>query len=364
MKLHILHAAPFPYYTGGIDTWLASFLYYLGNQRSIELYCLGVPKGDEKAIFDDNGVIINYFGGRNLFEKIQKLSTKLRSNLEKDDKVLILSTVPLGLVLIINLLLFKRKKIKTIISVRGQITKDCIILKKSFFVIIASYFLELISCHLSNTVVSNGIDTTKYLKTFFRIKSITIPNAISKQSLRSESDIKLPLRKNQEDIIILHLGTIRPIKGIPFIVECFDKYFLENPNSNITLHFVGKGDYSLLNTLKKYKDKIYIHGEQSDTAYYIKNSDYAINFSGGSGVSNSLLECLQEGIPVIAKNNLTYSQVLNSNNGYLVNSKGDLYSLLRRIDLNVISFDKNQIIRSVDHYRWEFIKKNWELLIR
>ena len=363
MKLHILHAAPFPFYTGGIDTWLASFLYFLGDENSIELYCLGSPKENEKVIYDDNGIVINYFGEKSLLNNILKLSKKLRKNLQQGDKVLILSTIPLGLTLLMNVITFKRKKIKTIISIRGQITKDCIVLKKSIFVIISSYFIELISCHLSNTVVSNGIDTAKYLKAYFRIKSITIPNAISKQNLRNEAGTKLTLRRSQEEVIILHLGTIRPIKGIPFIVECFDKYYLENPESRITLHFVGKGDISHIKKLTKHKNKIFVHGEQSDVLSYIKSSDYAINFSGGSGVSNSLLECLGEGVPVIAKNNLTFSQVLNSKNGYLIDSREDFYSLLERIELNEVNFVKEQVIRSIEEYKWECVKGKWEYLI-
>jgi glycosyltransferase involved in cell wall biosynthesis len=361
-RLHIVHAAPFPYYSGGIDSWLAAFINIYNSTTNISIYCLGEPKDSMKKNFKIPSLKIKYFDG-NLFASIFKLSFDLKKNIKTKDTVLILSTIPLGIILITNYINFKLNKVKTIVSVRGQITRDCILLKKSYLKTTLSFIAEFLTCHLADIVVSNGIDTNKYLLKYFGVDSVIIPNGILNESVRIRSGEKLILKKKKDSIIILHLGTMRPIKGIKFIKEAFLEYFSNSPNSKISLLFVGKGDSTLLGDLINFSDNVKLYGEQSDTNIFIDNSDYAINFSGGSGVSNSLIECLDRGIPVIAHDNLTFSQVLNNKNGILVKNKKEFISILRKIDNSEIIFDSELIKKSVKRFKWINLREDWHKII-
>ena len=94
----------------------------------------------------------------------------------------------------------------------------------------------------------------------------------------------------------------------------------------------------------------------------IKNYDFVVNYSGGSGVSNALIEALACGRPVVAPKKLTFEQVLTDGyNGILC--EGDpvnsLCSGFRRALSEKSNFDEFLVSESVKDFRWENVVTQW-----
>ncbi|MCI2285069.1 glycosyltransferase family 4 protein [Colwellia sp. MSW7] len=90
--------------------------------------------------------------------------------------------------------------------------------------------------------------------------------------------------------MLLHVGTLRPIKGIDYILNAYAALDDEAKNKSVLI-FVGKGQETFYkNIAKSLGINVYFLGEKSNPLDYITLADAVINVSGGSGVSNSLLE--------------------------------------------------------------------------
>jgi|SaaInl8_200m_RNA_FD_contig_31_1284712_length_1241_multi_11_in_0_out_0_1 glycosyltransferase involved in cell wall biosynthesis len=372
-KLIIFHLAPFPYISGGIDTWLFNFIKENNYNYNITIFCPNTTDKRE-AIFDistfDN-LEIQYISTFNNYFQMLLWSFEMyktsRNFIKKDiSPILVLSTIP-TMIPIWLLKNITRIKNPIICSVRGQIAQDAIDLNKNFLFKWMTYFLEKRLLLLSNKIVSNGWDTQKYLTKFYNIHSIVIPNAFNKIGITKYfEDIDLEtvnnLKKNGKRII-LHVGTLRPVKGIEYILEAL-KIINKHSNNDYTI-FIGKGHIDKYKYFSSQNNiKAHFFGEKNNVNDYFKLADVVINVSGGSGISNSLLESLSLGKTTVCWDTYTFSQIIvDKSNGYLAKYK-NLESLAEVIK-NALDNNLDEIIikNSIINFNWSHVNNQWLDLI-
>lgn len=175
---------------------------------------------------------------------------------------------------------------------------------------------------------------------------------------------KVNIHKNE---IIICISRIERIKGIDILLEVW--VLMEKRGYNIPLVIVGDGSE------KKYLRKKYSflkcvewHNETIDTEKYIDKARCMISTSRYEGVSNSILEAMAKGIPVIATKNYGNMELIKNNiTGVLTSFEPEdilesIFNLyndtckLSYISNNSIAYIKKE--RSVD----DMIKKYVEII--
>lgn len=374
-SINIFHISPFPYYTGGIDTWLYSFLTINEKEQifDVTLYCTGSALPGQKAAFDLTGfkyvkiIYLAKYPGFGLmpFWAIKYLFTFMfAKNKKKVDLSLALGTVPA----LLPLFIMRKLHILTgelYCSVRGQIAQDGIDLNKPKFLCWSLKALEGFLLKNTDEIFVNGEDTKEYLNRFYQLKSTVIANGFDNTKLKAIESPKNLSKELENKIrnkkVLLHVGTLRPIKGIDYILRAYALLDEAVRNESILI-FVGKGQEEYYKEVAKNLGvTVYFLGEKSNPLDYITLADAVINVSGGSGVSNSLLEALAMGKPVIAWNNLTFAQVMDHNSGILCKTH-DVQSLACGFTkiINDQKFDADLVRDSVKPYYWSAIWPKWK----
>jgi len=106
-------------------------------------------------------------------------------------------------------------------------------------------------------------------------------------------------------------------------------------------------------------------GHKNNVVQYLQKTDFVINVSGGSGVSNSLVEALMLGKPVIAWDKPTFSQVVGDRNGILC-KEGDSSSLSQALRDSIEGnsvFYSEEIISSVELFSWDSVYLEWRVIL-
>ncbi|MDC1314369.1 glycosyltransferase [Pseudomonadales bacterium] len=377
-KINIFHMAPYPYYAGGIDSWLDNFVRsLLDDGFDVNLFCFDAEDiMDRKMVFEaieSEKLRIHYLPSLEgllsaplwLMRYMWALRrTKLYP--EVSDRSIVLSTLPILPVILLSRI-FGLIKGELICSVRGQIAQDCLDLGKPKLLSLAVKLVEGISLRLSDLVVANGQDTANYLLRFYSIPSRVSPNGVSNRFFdRVEVDPELrTLSDFSGKTIFLHVGTLRPVKGIHFILKAYS-LLTKVERERSLLVFIGKG---MIEDYQKQADELDINvmflGHKNNVVQFLQKVDFVINVSGGSGVSNSLIEALMLGKPVIAWDKPTFSQVLGDNNGILC-KEGDASSLSQALRDSIegkMVFSREEIISSVNCFRWDSVYREWRIIL-
>ena len=290
---------------------------------------------------------------------------KIRYQPDEGDLSIVLSTLPiLPVVVLLRMLRFTKGRL--ICSVRGQIGQDCVDLGKPFVLTGTVKLLERFGLRNTNLIVANGDDTAAYIREFHALDSVVVPNGVSEEFfLRKQDDDDLTALKSECKKVVLHVGTLRPVKGIDYIVSAYAG-LSDLQKSRARLVFVGKG------LIDHYRDVCRDQGVQAtflghkrNVCEYIAAADLVVNVSGGSGVSNSLLETLMLGKPVLAWDKPTFSQVVNESNGLLCpdRSVSSLSTAMGEFIDGAHVFDSDEIKASVTKYRWESIFSQWRSIL-
>ena len=365
--LNIFHVSGYPFHAGGIDTWLHNFICN-NKDVQIRLFC-PEPVHSYKSFDVENftNLEIIYTGSWKNYPTMLtwgiSSAIKIRNMLIPQASVLVLSTIP---TLIPAFCLKKTRKVKgrIVCSVRGCLAQDAIDTGKSRLFTRSLIRIEKTLLGICDTIVANGWDTADYLRQFYGVESIVIPNGIAEPRRETEGrdeDLGTILRLKKSRKIILHIGTLRTIKGIDYIINACAR--LSEERTDFIMVFTGKGD------IEKYKRKAeeagieaVFTGSKRNTDDYLLAADVVINVSGGSGVSNSLLEAMNNGKIVVAWNKKTFSQVItHGKNGLLAEYKdtGDLAAKISQGLDNVFNMRAEHIRESIEQFHWKNLNNEW-----
>lgn len=372
--LNIFHLSPFPYYSGGIDTWLLNFLISFDGKYRIKIYCTSpnedmIPIHDIQHFSTVEIIYIGRFSGH-LSRIIWafKAFKFLYNQFITCSKIIVLSTPPM--LPIIFLKMFNRINGEIILSVRGQLSQDAIDMKKSIIFQKIVKFIEGRCISSADKIIANGWDTQDFIKHFFGKDSEVIPNGFLAKSntepIPNDGIEIVKELKKQGKIIISHVGTVRKMKCIDYILEAM-KLLSNVEKEKSAFVFIGKGNLDYYSEIaQKLNVSAYFLGEKSNVIPYYKKSDFIINVSGGSGVSNSLIEALSIGRPVITWNNKTFTQIIKDGENGICCEHRNASSLAKGLKTAInreIDFNSDEIKLSVKDFQWSRVIPKWQKLL-
>ena len=237
------------------------------------------------------------------------------------------------------------------------------------------YFPRFIEMMIYKLIINNAncvFALTKHMKKeienkFKRKKVCVIPNGIEIEKFKNIKN-KIEFQNNQ-DKVILFVGSLRPVKGVKYLIMALEKVIKIYPN--VKLIIIGHGDeYSkLLNLVKQLNlnDYVKFEGEISNDRVleYMSSSDLFVLPSLSEGFPNVILEAMAEGLPIISTNVKGLDEMVKNNiNGLLVKPK-DPQDIAKKI-LKLINdenlrkkMSKNNINESTN-YSWEKVIQKLE----
>ncbi|MDP1853768.1 MAG: glycosyltransferase [Candidatus Omnitrophota bacterium] len=185
--------------------------------------------------------------------------------------------------------------------------------------------------------VSNSVrDTVRKLEGVSLDKIVTIYNGIDVSCYDIAVDIarkKKELGINPEDRIVGIIANLSWVKGHKYFLEAAKLILEEIPN----VRFLIIGDGPLKNNLKTLTnnlslgENILFLGKRPDVPELLKIMDISVNASYSEGMSNTILESMAAGIPVIATDVDGNKEIIINNTTGLLTPAGDIQSMKEKI---------------------------------
>jgi glycosyltransferase involved in cell wall biosynthesis len=186
--------------------------------------------------------------------------------------------------------------------------------------------------HLSRYIVANSYSGLKsnWLKRGFVLynglenKFFEKPDDV--QSIRGEFNI------SDDKIILLTIANLVPYKDYETVLRAVDNI----RKKGVKFHYLAVGEGKERKYIEKIIEKMKLcnhvtfPGSRSDIRSLLYASDIYIHSSFGEGCSNSILEAMSAGLPVIATNSGGTKEIVDISNGRLFNP-GDIKQLAEHI---------------------------------
>ena len=149
--------------------------------------------------------------------------------------------------------------------------------------------VQAISKEIRDELIEIGVNKSRV---------ICIPNGVEiKTSLSSRiilDDVQIP-----EKVIFLYLGRIASYKGLDLLIEGWK--LRSNPNQS-ELHLVGPIALDKPIVIESDDSSIVYCGPTNNPAAAYKTADAYVSFSMSEGMSNSMMEAMAAGLPIISTN--------------------------------------------------------------
>jgi len=359
MAIVFVHSTPFPRYSGGVDNWLFHLITEF-DRRHVPVV-LFAPVSSDPIFYDISGFQnLRLIGTPSIqrheraYAFIKKILPSLwfvpigvnfllwtvgawwviRRHVRKQDRLVALHSIPAMLPLVLFRCLGGRTPITC--SVRGRIGED---LKGLNRPVLAWIYTQLEKAVLSFAaqLVSNGEDTAAYVWRDLGRETEVIPNGVDFARFASSNShpcqeenpriAELVRLRQQKVARIMTVATLRDVKGIGFLIEAA-AHLQKEFDGPFKVIFVGKGDPS---AYQEYAarlgaaERVMFVGEQKDVASFLRLADVTVAMFGGGGVIHAVLEMMAAGKPIVAWDNLTYSQILTHGaSGHLVKDRDSL----------------------------------------
>lgn len=187
----------------------------------------------------------------------------------------------------------------------------------------------------------------------FEDKIIEIPTGIGSEWItHSEND------KNKDIVKFVFVGRAERRKGIQEInlaIKALDQY-------NFECHFIGP----INDTLKIKSNKVIYHGPIYDAEIlkkHLDEKDILLCPSYSEGMPNVIMEGMARGLAIIATDVGAVSKLVNTENGWLLDTKDNISKSLMKamteaiLNPNKISSMKNSSINKVKALQWNHVIK-------
>ena len=205
-----------------------------------------------------------------------------------------------------------------------------------------NFIRKLLSCFVASYItVSNDLHEWLITSVGVNEKKVkTIYNGVD--TIKFNPDNKFLVREkygySSEDIIIGTVGRLAPIKDQQLLIKAFAQ--LNKKYHNITLLIIGDGPCreGLKNLARDLgiKQNVSFLGMRSDVPELLKLFDIFVLPSIIEGISNTILEAMATGIPVVASRvGGNSALIVNGETGYLV-TKGDVSELATAVERYIL----------------------------
>lgn len=167
---------------------------------------------------------------------------------------------------------------------------------------------ELLTSFLSEHYFANSIAVKNYYVNNLHVpqgKISVIPNGVDlklyskSEKLRNEYRNKLKL--GQQDVVLIDVANFHPNKGHKHLIKAFSQ--IKQSISNAKLLLVGEGverpRIQSLASKTNHADSIHFLGNRNDIPELLNCSDIYVSPTYFEGMSNSLMEAMAIGLPVV-----------------------------------------------------------------
>jgi glycosyltransferase involved in cell wall biosynthesis len=203
-------------------------------------------------------------------------------------------------------------------------------------------FERFIHNHLNDATVFNNYSAKEKLKKrgFDPRKIYVIQNAIETNKARFDAKV------SNGEIKIVTVGRFVKQKDYATALTAFSNLVLRNKEKNFKYYIVGYGplenDVRSLAEKLKIDNKIKVFINPHDVQSILKYSDIFLSTSLFEGVSNSIMEAMVAGLPVVATNVGDNSYLVkDGHNGYLVPCK-DVDTIVNKLEY----LSQSEVIRN------------------
>lgn len=199
------------------------------------------------------------------------------------------------------------------------------------------------------TQIYNGVDQKRFSRIHVDDKKIILPEQF----------------KTAGNLVVGTVGRLASVKDQQSLIDAFSKILLKNPKLRLNLRLVIVGNGPLYEELEErvkdtdLSDVTWMPGDRIDIPELLSAMDIFVLPSLGEGISNTILEAMATGLPIIATDVGGNPELVEQNvNGFLV-PVGDSDKLADRIELLVKDQDKRQYFgtassRKVDkNFNWD-----------
>ncbi|MFA6197905.1 MAG: glycosyltransferase family 4 protein [Patescibacteria group bacterium] len=168
----------------------------------------------------------------------------------------------------------------------------------------------------ANIIAANSDDLKNEALNFEQRQYEIIPNGV-------DLDFYSPFLERPSDFRILYVGRLHAVKNIPILIEAFAKFVSAGvPNAKLTL----TGDGPELLALKRQVQKLGLEQAVNFTGHLSKdrlrdeyrNCSVFTLLSAGEGMSNTLLEAMACGTPILTTRTGGAAQLVDASNGWIV----------------------------------------------
>lgn len=162
-----------------------------------------------------------------------------------------------------------------------------------------------------DAVWANGLDTQIALKKK-GFESKVIKNGVDFKNYDELEPFDYGKIKLQNKIKIVTIGTVQRIKGYYEIIDAM-KYLKDKYRVEVHLVGLGKGSLEKFNKYAESRgvaERVHLLGEQRNVVSYAKGADVIICASGGSGYGMAILESMISQTPIVAWDSPVYRQLL------------------------------------------------------
>ena len=337
MKIIFATPSPFPYYSGGVETWMSNVIKRLSQEHEITVLAPSYHRMG--LVFKDvpkNVKIVNYgclmdipfirlfmrgpIRVFDLFYRQLTLQKKLNSMICDGEKVYVFSVDPIFVGPAVFKIRKKHSNLRFITSIRGPHLE---IISKSFPLFKGIFKRnERLSVEKCDMVVVNGYDSKELYERKYNVKTNVLKNGVDCGKILKETT-ELATEIDESVNSVLSVATLIPIKGVFDLIDAAESY-KKKYDSKFLIYFIGKGNAEKLLSYAKEKnveDNVVLLGHRDNPIPYMKKTKINACVSGGGGFSMSMLEAMTSGKPVVAIDTPLYRQFNKYNNIPLVPEK-------------------------------------------
>lgn len=387
MKIIFVFDSTYPYYTGGIETWIYNVCERLIKKHEVTIFTVENFRKDNNAgVFTNINPNIRIVPVKNMNHVpgirhfVHKHIAVYNSNITTysmyreiikyinfKDTYYVIGLGTVFAAKTVRLLKKRFKNIKAITSCRSlhpEILAEeypgvgCVVKR-----------LERKNLLSMDAVWTNGLDTQEALRKK-GFESVVIKNGVNFKKLDEEKKFDYKEIGLEDKTIIATIGTVSKVKGYYEIIRAV-KVLKEV--YNLEVHFVGIGKVNKRNAeiYNKYAKKlevekqIHLLGEHRNVVAYAKGADIMLCTSGGGGYGMAILESMVSKTPIVAWNTPVYQQLLKDGhtaklvNQWDSNALADgIYYILNH-NREVISWGERANIAAKD-FDWSIVVKEIE----
>ncbi|MBD5550876.1 MAG: glycosyltransferase [Lachnospiraceae bacterium] len=332
MKIFFIFDSTYPFYTGGIETWIYNVCERLIEKHEITIFTVknfrnNNSMGQFENINPKIQIIpvknLNHVPGiRHLVHKhialfnsnitAYSMYREIKKHIDSEETYFLIGLGTVFAAKTVRMIKKEYTNVKAIASSRGLHPEAIAEEYPGSGPIVKN--MEKKNLGKMDTVWSNGQDTQQALRNK-GFESIVIKNGVDFDILDREEAFNYKSMGLENEFIIVTIGTVAKWKGYFEIIKAVK---ILKERYNLIVHFVGIGKVNDRNR-NKYEsfannagvaEQVHLIGEHRNVVSYAKGADIVVCASGGGGYGMAALESMVSRTPIVAWNSPVYQQML------------------------------------------------------